>query len=259
MGGFAALLPTIIPAAETIVEKVIAAIKGTAPAPAGHGALSGPLATAISNASGFGPAVKSRDQTGAANAAAAAVPGGVSDPTKTGAKAALDSTSANKAKLAAQLLAVRQLLDLCHEAHYCLFSVYFMMNKNGKLDQPDKDLMKDAWGAAAKDITAFIDQARKTIPTISPSSGAKIAFQNLLQGWDNPLYSQIGEKLKTIGDSAPAPLIANTLSLFNLVSTAAIAGAVTLEEVATGADPSQVPTPLGSNLGRHLSLMKGAD
>ena len=261
MGGFAAILPTIIPAVGTIVKEVVDAIKGATPT-GPPTVLSGDLATKITNAPGFANAVtKQHDQTLAANIAATAVPDAVSKLTAAGAKVAVDSVSQNRTILATQLATVERLLELLYGTNSCLFGIFYFLDRKGTLkgvlDAADKSLLADLWSETEKGINDFVTEANKSLPTIEASSGARIEFEKLVNAWKNVVYHQIGKDLAALEGSASAALLVNVHSLWEKVNGSAVAGGVTLNEIARGADSSianNPPTPLKNQF--HLLGLK---
>lgn len=232
MATFASLLPTIIPAATTITSDIINAVKGT-PAPGSTSGstatLSGPMATAITNAPGFATSVSAKDQTGAANAAAAVVPDAINAAVASGVQTALKSANSAQQNLGAQLKSVVQLLDSSYPAEDYLFAIYQVVSNKSTLATEDTTLLKIWWNAADTNIKNI---SATTAAGLSDEA-AKNAFQQVAAQVGTPTYVEIGTDLGTVG-SVPTRLVVNTSALLNMVSAAALVGRNTINQISAG-------------------------
>ena len=234
MGGFAAVLAGIIPVAETIVTSIANKIKAGAQGPASPTTPSGPVATAITGAPGFAQSVEKKDQTAAANAAAAAVPAAVQQQVADGVKAALAQAGVAQKNAAAQLKAVAALLDASSVAEDYLFAIdrFISSPQKATFSDEDKTLLKLWWASADTKYAQLksVAASATTSPDLLDDGPTASAFRAAI-GYNTEDYGQIGDSLKSIGASIPAGTIANVKILANCLNQASIQGAVTINAI----------------------------
>lgn len=247
MGGFLALVPSLVPAIGTIVTDVVNAVKGGATATSASKdatAPSGDTATSIAGDTNFQSAVQNRQKNNAANAAAAAVP---ATAVQAGASKSLSASGSVAQSLSKQLQAVVALLKPCYEAEDCVYAMMQIAGK-AKLDDDDKSSLSNQWTTADKNIKQL---SVGLVGSIADPS-AQNAFQAVIDAVNKILYTQIDDGLKVIGDSLSNEIQTDINDLWIWLDGATRAGMTTIESISQGLDQiaAVAPTaPLAAGVG----------
>jgi len=232
---FATLLPTVIPGIGGIADDLIHTLSSPRQPSPHADTSSGLLASAINDAAGFASSVDSKDQTGAANAAAKAALQAVATNATSLAQAALESTHARQQMLRTQLLNVCILMEPCNDAENNVFAMLQLLRGKIRLTAEDRHLLRSCWLTAHSLVHQFLGLATGAMLDTVTDVTANAAFANVVSATkNNSKYDSIKNGMKDLGAEVSPDLVANVHDLWVALRGATLVGMQTVKAFADG-------------------------